>query len=608
MIGNIISYNLKSEEYIVLFVIPNFFATPPYKDNQLLEYCKVLMGLQYNIRYTADNIGFIIQRRSLDLLINNNVDLQSLLFPEDDVKVIINDDVKVLPLNNKMTFNEEQLYAVETICKLAQSTNYVCSSLTYSSCRLPPFIIYGPPGTGKTSTLVEAVKQIFKIFGNQKKILISAPSDAAADVLCRRLIKEFDTSQLLRLNYYKRTEQSVPIEIRRYCYFLANEEASIFEVPTIDILSTFNVIVTTCVTAGALEVFNLKFDIVMIDEASQASEIDCIIPLTLNKSDSLVVLAGDPEQLRSQNRSPIFDLIPRNESLQERLLKSPVYSSVIEMAKTKSFSEIFGIRANDETKKTPSSSLGIFLTKNYRSHQSIFKLSSRLFYHSSLEEYGEKDRIGRLLDFEMLPNKEMGSLFIGVIGQHSHELDSPSFYNLSELSKTVEVCRSLLSSSNVKISTKDIGIICAFRSQILKLRILLRQEGMGAINVGDVFDFQGQEQSVIIISTVLSSKDGLTSYEQNGVIGLNGDHRKFNVAVTRGACICIVIGNPYLLWTDEIWKHYLEYCDSNNSYIGDRLKKNDDDAVIASLLGNADNQKTSILRDYYSDMPFYSMM
>jgi len=570
-------------------------------DDRLLEYCNVLMSLTYHIRYTSDNIGFLLQRRSLDLLINNNVDLESLLFPEDSFKVIINDDVNVVPLNNNMIFNEEQLYAIETICKLAESTNYVCSSR-----RLPPFIIYGPPGTGKTSTLVAAILNVFKTFGSQKRILVCAPSDAAADVVCRRLIKEFDTSQILRLNYFKRTEQSVPIEIRRYCYFY--EKANIFEVPSIDILSSFNVIVTTCVTAGALEVLNLKFDIVMIDEASQASEIDCIIPLTLTKPGSLVVLAGDPEQLRSQNRSPIFDLMYRNESLQERLLKSPVYSSVIDIAKTKNFSEIFGIRANDKTKSTSSSSLGVFLTKNYRSHKSIFKLSSRLFYHSSLEEYGDKERISRLLDFELLPNKEMGSLFIGVIGKHSHELDSPSFYNLSELSKTVEVCRSLLSSSSVKITTKDIGVICAFRSQILKLRILLRQEGMGAINVGDVFDFQGQEQSVIIISTVLSSREGLTSYEQNGVIGLNGDHRKFNVAVTRGACICIVIGNPYFLWTDLIWKQYLEYCDSNNSYIGDRLKKSDDDVVIASLLGNADNQKSNVLRDYYSDMPFYSMM
>ena len=597
MIGNIISYNLKLEEFTVLFIIPNFFGSPPYEDDRLLEYCNVLMSLTYHIRYTSDNIGFLLQRRSLDLLINNN-DF-SHIFPEDSFKVIINDDVKVLPLNNKMTFNEEQLYAIETICKLAESTNYVCSSR-----RLPPFIIYGPPGTGKTSTVVASILQIFKTFGSQKRILVCAPSDAAADVVCRRLIKEFDTSQILRLNYFKRTEQSVPIEIRRYCYFYEN----IFEVPSIDILSTFNVIVTTCVTVGALEVLDLKFDIVMIDEASQASEIDCIIPLTLTKPGSLVVLAGDPEQLRSQNRSPIFDVMYRNESLQERLLKSPVYSSVIDLAKTRNFSEIFGIRANDKTKSTSSSSLGIFLTKNYRSHQSIFKLSSRLFYHSSLEEYGDKEQISRLLDFELLPNKEMGSLFIGVIGQHSHELDSPSFYNLSELSKTVEVCRSLLSSSSVKISTKDIGVICAFRSQILKLRILLRHEGMGAINVGDVFDFQGQEQSVIIISTVLSSRDGLTSYEQNGVIGLNGDHRKFNVAVTRGACMCIVIGNPYCLLNDSIWRQYLEYCDSNNSYIGDRLKKSDDDAVIASLLGNADNQKTIVLRDYYSDMPFYSMM
>lgn len=610
IVGNIKSYNLKTEEYICVFVIPAFVAKPPYEEESLYEYSKFLSSLSYNVRYTSDNIGFIIQRRSLDMIINDD-NLQRLLFPKASLRVDITADyIKVQP-NNEKTFNEEQSYAIETISLLADSNNYVCSSsidnnpLSAQPDRLCPWIIYGPPGTGKTSTLVASINQIYNHYGSSKRILVTAPSDAAADVLCKRLIKVFDPSQMIRLNYWKRLDTSVPIEIRRYCYFY--NESNLLELPEISVLNSFNIIVTTCVTSGVLDLLGIKFDVVMIDEASQASEVDCLVPLMLTTPTSLVVLAGDPEQLRATNRSPIFNLISRNESLQERLLKSSVYSSVIEQAKKKNFATLFG-STMEERSNDMSCRLGVFLTKNYRSHQSLFELSSRLFYHSSLEEYGDKQQISRLLDVELLPNKKMGALFFGVLGQHSHELDSPSFYNVSELSKVVEVCRNLLSSSTVQISTKDIGIICAFRSQILKLRLLLRQEGMGNINVGDVFDFQGQEVSIIIISTVLSTKTGLKNYEQDGKLGLQSDHRKFNVSITRGSCLCIVIGNPYMLNTDEWWKQYIEYCDSNGSYIGDKLTNDNDNNVIASLLGDVKEPKVSVLGDYYSDMPFYSMM
>lgn len=71
-------------------------------------------------------------------------------------------------------------------------------------------------------------------------------------------------------------------------------------------------------------------------------------------------------------------------------------------------------------------------------------------------------------------------------GQHTHELDSPSFYNLLEIDKVVQTCKDLISDPSLKVSTADIGVIAAFRSQVLKLRLVLRKEGLGAINVGSV--------------------------------------------------------------------------------------------------------------------------
>ena len=57
-----------------------------------------------------------------------------------------------------------------------------------------------------------------------------------------------------------------------------------------------------------------------------------------------------------------------------------------------------------------------------------------------------------------------------------------------------------------KVTTRDIAIICAFRAQVLLVRNILRKAGFGAIGVGSVEDYQGQEARIVIISTVLSQR------------------------------------------------------------------------------------------------------
>ena len=103
--------------------------------------------------------------------------------------------------------------------------------------------------------------------------------------------------------------------------------------------------------------------------------------------------------------------------------------------------------------------------------------------------------------------------------------------------------------------------------QVLKLRLALRAANLGNINVGGVEDFQGQESRVIIISTVLTSR--VRQLEINERLGLCGDHRKFNVAVTRGKNLCIVVGNPMYLHGDPSWRKFMNFCDVNGTFTGD---------------------------------------
>jgi superfamily I DNA and/or RNA helicase len=75
----------------------------------------------------------------------------------------------------------------------------------------------------------------------------------------------------------------------------------------------------------------------------------------------------------------------------------------------------------------------------------------------------------------------------------------------------------------------------------------------------------GQEKKVIIISTVLHS---IPPVERGEHIGLFNDHRRFNVSVTRGKALVVVVGHPVALCMDPYFKVYFEYCFKNGAYRG----------------------------------------
>ena len=42
--------------------------------------------------------------------------------------------------------------------------------------------------------------------------------------------------------------------------------------------------------------------------------------------------------------------------------------------------------------------------------------------------------------------------------------------------------------------------------------------------------------------------------------------RKFNVSVTRGMALCIIIGHPYVLGRDAQWRKLMDYCIRNSKF------------------------------------------
>ena len=158
------------------------------------------------------------------------------------------------------------------------------------------------------------------------------------------------------------------------------------------------------------------------------------------------------------------------------------------------------------------------LVKNYRSHGSIIKIPSKLFYDDELQVKAPRSLRKRFLKLPFLSNKKEPIVFHGVRGENLQEEDSPSWFNAVEALQVVFYLRDLIQN---RVDPEEIGIIAPYRKQVIKLnlmaghcfntlnfskaekiRALMISFGLEPVKIGSVEEFQGQERPVIILTTV----------------------------------------------------------------------------------------------------------
>ncbi|XP_058529792.1 RNA helicase Mov10l1 isoform X1 [Ochotona princeps] len=416
-------------------------------------------------------------------------------------------------------------------------------------CRPLPYILFGPPGTGKTVTIIEAVLQVHHALADSR-ILVCAPSNSAADLVCLRLheSKVLRPAAMVRVNATCRFEETVIDAIRPYC----KDGEDIWKA------SRFRIIITTCSSAGLFYQIGVRvghFTHVFVDEAGQASEPECLIPLGLVSDVSgQIVLAGDPMQLGPVIKSRLAMAYGLNVSMLERLMARPAY-----LRDENAFGACGAYNPLLVTK----------LVKNYRSHSALLALPSRLFYHKELEVCADPKVVTSLLGWEKLPKKGFPLVFHGVRGSEAREGRSPSWFNPAEAVQVMRYCLLLARSVTSPVSASDIGVITPYRKQVEKIKILLRNVDLVDIKVGSVEEFQGQEFLVIIISTVRSSEDRFE--DDRYFLGFLSNSKRFNVAITRPKALLIVLGNPHVLVRDPCFGALLEYSITNGVYTGCNL-------------------------------------
>lgn len=470
--------------------------------------------------------------------------------------------------------NYEQAHAVNSICT--------------TDCGTLPYLISGPPGTGKTKTLVEVAMQLLNTT-DVSHILICAPSEAAADTLTMRLKQYFTPNQLLRLNGPNRAENEVPLDLVQYCY----TQDDMFYLPPFKTLLSYSVVITSCNDAAMLaearltnaDLWTMERDMIsalhseeeppipalhwgalLLDEAAQATEVDVlpaisvVCPPSAYPRDYLqprLVMAGDENQLgpRTASRDAKFST-----SLFARLFTRPLFANH-PLSRS-------AVKPSSGPPVLKRSMLPILyppftnLIRNYRSHPAILSVSSSHFYHDTLIPEAPPTHTP-LQTSPQWRGRKWPVLYLPHTGLDEIERDNSGWYNISEARLACSLAQSLVFDSSVQ--QQDICIMSPFAAQVKLLRSMIRSQeyaggiGLWDVNIGPVEAFQGLEKRVVIICTTRTRKRFVEDDVKKGM-GLVGQKRKMNVALSRAKEALFVIGSPEVLGGDEHWRVWMAFC------------------------------------------------
>ncbi|KAI0980155.1 hypothetical protein GJ496_009287 [Pomphorhynchus laevis] len=436
--------------------------------------------------------------------------------------------------------NPEQKQAV--VCMLSPASNSKC---------LHPFVLFGPPGTGKTITLVEAIEQSFNK-SKCSKILACAPSNAAADVICSKLVAtgRYSPIHVGRLYAHSRSWDHVPDEIKPFALMLSGSGSTEGDVLVNDCDLARRILITTFVCSSQLRLSNgrqLVFSHVFLDECAQASEPEALIPIIYSQnygkmgdSSGVVALAGDPFQLGPVLISAEAQRLGLNISLLERLF-SCKYCNIADTRKSRI----------------------VYLRSTYRFlHKELIEIPSMLFYNRSL--IVETNHLEQSTEIEYVCNKRLSPVvFVNVEESTCHRGADSLGFSLYNETETVIVCKEVIAALEGK-QYNSIGVITPYRAQVKKIKALLSEllEAMdncvnktddlaSILKIGSVEEFQGSEYDLIIISTVRTSQCTSITFISNP--------KRFNVALTRARKRMIVIGCYDALISNINWLHFINY-------------------------------------------------
>ncbi|SMC51219.1 AAA domain-containing protein [Pedobacter africanus] len=429
-------------------------------------------------------------------------------------------------------------------------------------------IVHGPPGTGKTTTLVQAIKALSKQDGQQ--LLVVAPSNTAVDLLTEKLADEglgvlrignparvseklfsltldgkmtaHDGMKAVKAlkkqaaeykhmaHKYKRNFGRAEKEQRKALFDeahkLMKEVADTEQYIADDLMDKAQVITATLVGAGHYTVRDRKFGTVVIDEAGQALEPACWIPLLKGQK---LVLAGDHCQLPPTIKS--------NEAA-----RAGLSTTLLEKCQALHPEAV------------------VLLEEQYRMHQQIMQYSSNVFYQNRLKAHGS-------VAGHLLIGENSALAFVDTAGcSFEEKTEGTSTTNPDEagfLVKHLNLLVGQLAASYTAGDFPTVAVISPYKQQVQVLKAMLEahpvlQEYAHKISVNTIDSFQGQERDIVYI--------GMTRSNHEGTIGFLADIRRMNVAMTRARKKLVVIGDSATLCRLPFYADFIAYAEQINAY------------------------------------------
>lgn len=417
-------------------------------------------------------------------------------------------------------------------------------------------IVHGPPGTGKTTTLVEAV---YETLHRENQVLVCAQSNMAVDWISEKLVDRGVSvlrignpsrvnDKMLSFTYerrfeshpdypqlwsirkairelYARSRKGAEREAVRQKINSLKDRATELEIRINESLfSEARVIACTLVGSANRLLTGQKFGTLFIDEAAQALEAACWIPI--RKADR-VILAGDHCQLPPTVKAPEALRAGLGHTLMQTIVKNkPETVSLLKL--------------------------------QYRMNDEIMRFSSEWFYGGMLQSAPEV-KYRSILDFDTpiewinTEGLDCNEEFIG---------ENYGRINKSEAELSIEQLKGYIT----KIGRErflderiDVGMISPYKAQVQYLRRLVLNDAFfkpyrQAITINTVDGFQGQERDVILISLVRANEEGQ--------IGFLNDLRRMNVAITRARMKLIILGDASTLTRHAFYKKLYTYIES----------------------------------------------
>ena len=403
----------------------------------------------------------------------------------------------------------------------------------------PLFLIQGPPGTGKTVTSAAIVYHLVNL--KVGKVLVCAPSNIAADQLSEKIEKiglnvirvcaksrESISSRVEHLSLHNQLKKlSNKKEYKRLFAFmkkkeeegnvLTNKEHEIYKKLKTkaedEIIQGATVVVTTCISSFDKRLDNFRFPIVLIDEATQACESECILPLLRGAKHAILV--GDHCQLGPVVLCKNAAKAGLKISLFERLVKLKIKPHMLQV--------------------------------QYRMHPKLSEFPSNTFYDGNLQNGVSADeRFHFNVNFPW-PNNNKPTFFYHIVGTEEFSASGTSYINRQEADMIGLIVKTFMKCT---VKAEQIGIITPYEGQRCYIvSHISKNIGITEIEVASVDSFQGREKDYIILSCVRSN-------DHNG-IGFLDDPRRLNVALTRARYGLVIVGNAMALAKHQLWSNLL---------------------------------------------------